>query len=277
MVDVGTNSSDSVDYPVYALRVARAVGDGQADRGILCAAAVSVCAWRPPGPGVRAVKAHEPFEARISRRHNDSNILCLGSRFTGVTWPWRLCVNGLKSLLKAAAMKADRSDRYPADFINIAAYRIAFHLLRFYRPSFTERGFKMTFQELIFALNKFWAGRGCVIQQPYDLEVGAGTFNPSTFLRVLGPEPYSVAYVAPSRHPTDGRDGENPNRLQHYYQYQVILKPSPEDSQEIFLESLKSFGVDPLDHDIRFVKMTGNPLHLGLPAWVGKSGWMEWK
>ncbi|HBZ57376.1 MAG TPA: glycine--tRNA ligase subunit alpha, partial [Syntrophobacteraceae bacterium] len=111
----------------------------------------------------------------------------------------------------------------------------------------------MTFQELILALEKFWSDRGCVIVQPYDLEVGAGTFNPATFLRVLGPEPWNVAYVEPSRRPTDGRYGENPNRLQHYYQYQVILKPSPPNAQELYLESLRTFGIDPLDHDIRFV------------------------
>jgi glycyl-tRNA synthetase alpha chain len=112
----------------------------------------------------------------------------------------------------------------------------------------------MNFQELIMALEKYWANYGCVIQQPYDLEVGAGTFNPATLLRVLGPEPWSVAYVEPSRRPTDGRYGENPNRLGHYYQYQVIIKPSPIDIQEIYLASLKDLGVDPLDHDIRFVE-----------------------
>jgi len=135
----------------------------------------------------------------------------------------------------------------------------------------------MTFQELIAALGKFWADRGCVIQQPYDLEVGAGTFNPATFLRVLGPEPYNVAYVEPSRRPTDGRYGENPNRLQHYYQYQVILKPSPTDSQGVYLESLKSFGVDPLDHDIRFVEDDWESPTLGAWVWAGRSGSMGWK
>lgn len=112
----------------------------------------------------------------------------------------------------------------------------------------------MNFQELIMALEKFWANYGCLIQQPYDLEVGAGTFNPATLLRVLGPEPWSVAYVEPSRRPTDGRYGENPNRLGHYYQYQVIIKPSPIDIQDIYLGSLNALGVDPLDHDIRFVE-----------------------
>ncbi len=130
----------------------------------------------------------------------------------------------------------------------------------------------MTFQELILALNKFWSDRGCVLQQPYDLEVGAGTFNPATFLRVLGPEPWNVAYVEPSRRPTDGRYGENPNRLQHYYQYQVILKPSPPNSQEIYLESLKTFGIDPLSHDIRFVEDDWESPTLGASG----LGWEVW-
>lgn len=112
----------------------------------------------------------------------------------------------------------------------------------------------MTFQELILNLERFWAERGCLIQQPYDLEVGAGTLNPATLLRSLGPEPWAVAYVEPSRRPTDGRYGENPNRLAHYYQYQVLIKPSPMDIQEIYLDSLRALGIDPLDHDIRFVE-----------------------
>ena len=112
----------------------------------------------------------------------------------------------------------------------------------------------MTFQELLITLQRFWADQGCIIQQPYDIEVGAGTFNPATFLRALGPEPWNVAYVEPSRRPTDGRYGENPNRLQHYYQYQVIMKPSPQNIQELYLETLKGLGLDPLDHDIRFVE-----------------------
>ena len=104
----------------------------------------------------------------------------------------------------------------------------------------------LTFQELILALHKYWTSKGCLMVQPYDIEVGAGTFNPSTFLRVLGPEPWSACYVEPSRRPTDGRYGENPNRLQHYYQYQVILKPSPQDVQELYLDSLREIGLDPL-------------------------------
>ena len=130
----------------------------------------------------------------------------------------------------------------------------------------------MNFQELIMALEKFWANYGCVIQQPYDLEVGAGTFNPATLLRVLGPEPWSVAYVEPSRRPTDGRYGENPNRLGHYYQYQVIIKPSPIDIQDVYLGSLNALGVDPLDHDIRFVEDDWESPTLGASG----LGWEVW-
>ncbi len=130
----------------------------------------------------------------------------------------------------------------------------------------------MTFQELIFALERYWAEQGCIIQHPYDMEVGAGTFHPATFLRVLGPEPWNVAYVEPSRRPTDGRYGENPNRLQHYYQYQVIMKPSPEEIQDIYLNSLKAFGLDPLAHDIRFVEDDWESPTLG--AWG--LGWEVW-
>ncbi len=130
----------------------------------------------------------------------------------------------------------------------------------------------MTFQNLILSLQNFWADRGCIIQQPYDIEKGAGTFNPATFLRALGPEPWNVAYVEPSRRPTDGRYGENPNRLQHYYQFQVILKPSPQNIQDLYLDSLKSFGIDPLAHDIRFVEDDWESPTLG--AWG--LGWEVW-
>ncbi len=130
----------------------------------------------------------------------------------------------------------------------------------------------MNFQELLLALQKYWAGYGCVMVQPYDLEVGAGTFNPHTFLRVLGPEPWNVAYVEPSRRPTDGRYGENPNRLQHYYQFQVILKPSPDDVQDIYLRSLEELGIDPKVHDIRFVEDDWESPTLG--AWG--LGWEVW-
>lgn len=112
----------------------------------------------------------------------------------------------------------------------------------------------MTFQELILALNRYWANQGCVIHQPYDLEVGAGTFHPATFFRALGPEPWRAAYPQPSRRPTDGRYGDNPNRLQHYYQYQVVLKPSPDDIQALYLESLAHVGINPREHDVRFVQ-----------------------
>ena len=111
-----------------------------------------------------------------------------------------------------------------------------------------------TFQGLIFALEQYWAEQGCVILQPLDMEVGAGTFHPATFLRSIGPEPWNTAYVQPCRRPTDGRFGENPNRLQHYYQYQVILKPSPLDIQVLYLGSLKMLCIDPLTLDIRFVE-----------------------
>ena len=130
----------------------------------------------------------------------------------------------------------------------------------------------MTFQDLILSLQTYWAKQGCVIQQPYDIEKGAGTFNPATFLRSLGPEPWNVAYVEPSRRPTDGRYGENPNRLQHYYQFQVILKPSPQNIQELYLDSLRSFGIDPKAHDIRFVEDDWESPTLG--AWG--LGWEVW-
>ncbi|WP_273453364.1 glycine--tRNA ligase subunit alpha [Nevskia ramosa] len=130
----------------------------------------------------------------------------------------------------------------------------------------------MTFQDLIFTLQTFWAKQGCVIVQPLDMEVGAGTFHPSTFLRAIGPEPWNAAYVQPSRRPTDGRYGENPNRLQHYYQFQVLMKPSPPDIQNLYLESLKLLGFDPLVHDIRFVEDNWESPTLG--AWG--LGWEVW-
>jgi glycyl-tRNA synthetase alpha chain len=129
-----------------------------------------------------------------------------------------------------------------------------------------------TFQGLILALQEFWAERGCVILQPLDMEVGAGTFHPATFLRAIGPETWNAAYVQPSRRPTDGRYGENPNRLQHYYQFQVILKPSPENIQELYLDSLRQLGVDPSIHDIRFVEDNWESPTLG--AWG--LGWEVW-
>ncbi|CBL43590.1 Glycyl-tRNA synthetase alpha-chain [gamma proteobacterium HdN1] len=129
-----------------------------------------------------------------------------------------------------------------------------------------------TFQGLILALQSYWASKGCVIIQPLDLEVGAGTFHPATFLRAIGPETWSAAYVQPSRRPTDGRYGENPNRLQHYYQFQVVLKPSPDDIQALYLESLETLGIDPRVHDIRFVEDNWESPTLG--AWG--LGWEVW-
>ena len=130
----------------------------------------------------------------------------------------------------------------------------------------------MTFQNLILTLQNFWAQRGCAVMQPYDIECGAGTFNPSTFLRVIGPEPWKAAYVEASRRPKDGRYGENPNRLQHYFQFQVIMKPAPDNSQELYLESLAAIGVDPAKHDIRFVEDDWESPTLG--AWG--LGWEVW-
>ena len=129
-----------------------------------------------------------------------------------------------------------------------------------------------TFQDLILALQRYWAERGCVLLQPYDMEVGAGTFHTATFLRAIGPEPWSAAYVQPSRRPTDGRYGQNPNRLQHYYQFQVVIKPSPLDLQELYLGSLRMLGLDPLVHDIRFVEDNWESPTLG--AWG--LGWEVW-
>lgn len=129
-----------------------------------------------------------------------------------------------------------------------------------------------TFQGLILALQRFWADQGCVVLQPLDLEVGAGTFHPATFLRAIGPESWRTAYVQPSRRPTDGRYGENPNRLQHYYQFQVILKPSPDNIQDLYIDSLKHLGVDPQVHDIRFVEDNWESPTLG--AWG--LGWEVW-
>ncbi len=130
-----------------------------------------------------------------------------------------------------------------------------------------------TFQDLILTLQNFWAKQGCVLMQPLDMEVGAGTFHPSTFLRAIGPEPWSSAYVQPCRRPTDGRYGENPNRLQHYYQFQVVMKPSPENFQELYLESLAAIGVDSSIHDIRFVEDNWESPTLG--AWG--LGWEVWQ
>jgi glycyl-tRNA synthetase alpha chain len=130
----------------------------------------------------------------------------------------------------------------------------------------------LSFQDLILTLHRYWSAQGCVLLQPYDMEMGAGTFHPATVLRALGPEPWKAAYVQPSRRPTDGRYGENPNRLGHYYQYQVVLKPSPADLQQLYLGSLVEIGIDPLKHDIRFVEDDWESPTLG--AWG--LGWEVW-
>jgi glycyl-tRNA synthetase alpha chain len=140
------------------------------------------------------------------------------------------------------------------------------------KPNQPIIGAPQTFQALIMKLQEFWAEKGCVILQPLDIEVGAGTFHPATFLRSIGPEPWNAAFVQPCRRPTDGRYGENPNRLQHYYQYQVILKPSPKNIQDLYLESLKMLGINPLEHDIRFVEDNWESPTLG--AWG--LGWEIW-
>jgi glycyl-tRNA synthetase alpha chain len=132
----------------------------------------------------------------------------------------------------------------------------------------------MDFQSVILTLQKYWGDRGCLIAQPYDIEKGAGTMSPHTFLRAIGPEPWRVAYVEPCRRPTDGRYGENPNRLQHYYQFQVLIKPSPDDILDLYLNSLKLLGIDPADHDVRFVEDDWESPTLG--AWgVGWEVWLD--
>lgn len=132
----------------------------------------------------------------------------------------------------------------------------------------------LTFQDMILTLQKFWADQGCVLMQPYDMEVGAGTFHPATFLRSIGPENWRSAYVQPCRRPTDGRYGENPNRYQYYYQFQVVMKPSPDNIQELYLDSLRHLGIDPLEHDIRFVEDNWESPTLG--AWgLGWEVWMD--
>lgn len=139
-------------------------------------------------------------------------------------------------------------------------------------PALTTHHDLATFQGLILALSEYWAAQGCAVLQPLDMEVGAGTFHPATFLRAIGPEPWRTAFVQPSRRPTDGRYGENPNRLQHYYQFQVLLKPSPENIQQLYLDSLALLGFDPLTHDIRFVEDNWESPTLG--AWG--LGWEVW-
>ncbi len=139
-------------------------------------------------------------------------------------------------------------------------------------PKKNKKKTPITFQDLIFNLQKFWGKYGCVILQPYDLEVGAGTFHPATTLRSLGPKPWKAAYVQPSRRPTDGRYGKNPNRLQHYYQYQVIIKPSPQNIKQVYLKSLAAIGIQAKDHDIRFVEDDWESPTLGAAG----LGWEVW-
>ena len=153
-----------------------------------------------------------------------------------------------------------------------AILRASLAAARLNKRSMSETCRLQTFQDLILGLQQFWAERGCILLQPYDMPMGAGTFHTATFLRAIGPEPWNAAYVQPSRRPTDGRYGDNPNRLQHYYQYQVVLKPSPEDIQDIYLQSLQTMGVDPLTHDIRFVEDNWESPTLG--AWG--LGWEVW-
>ena len=130
----------------------------------------------------------------------------------------------------------------------------------------------MNFQDIMLRLQRYWADQGCIVQQPYDIEVGAGTMHPATSLRGIGPEPWKVAYVQPSRRPADGRYGDNPNRLQHYYQFQVIMKPAPEDIQALYINSLAALGIDPREHDIRFVEDDWESAAVG--AWG--LGWEVW-
>ena len=149
---------------------------------------------------------------------------------------------------------------------NFDKYSLPNHLL------YSGNSRMMTFQQLILTLQNYWAEKGCVVLQPYDMEMGAGTFHTATFLRALGPERWHAAYVQPSRRPTDGRYGDNPNRLQHYYQFQVVLKPNPPDIQELYLGSLKAIGIDTLTHDVRFVEDNWESPTLG--AWG--LGWEVW-
>jgi glycyl-tRNA synthetase alpha chain len=161
---------------------------------------------------------------------------------------WGLAVTGASLRIAEAAAKATRT------LLN-GAYRLS-----------------LSFQDLILTLHRYWGAQGCVILQPYDMEMGAGTFHPATILRSLGPNPWRAAYVQPCRRPTDGRYGENPNRLGHYYQYQVVLKPSPDDLQKLYLGSLREIGIDALKHDIRFVEDDWESPTLG--AWG--LGWEVW-
>ncbi len=172
-------------------------------------------------------------------------------------------------------MKKDKKLVFRAGDKNLGFQRDGCHHLCGCVKMEHNKGQRMYFQDVILTLQNYWAGRGCVIEQASGVECGAGTFNPSTFLRVLGPEPWKVAYVEPSRRPTDGRYGENPNRLQRYFQFQVVLKPSPDNVQDLYLQSLEALGLNPARHDIRFVEDNWESPTLG--AWAGRSGSMAWK
>ena len=168
---------------------------------------------------------------------------------------------------------AQFTGKLDADFPSLFPYTLNSFDANFIKSGTMSSKFDLsTFQGLILALQDYWGSHGCAVLQPLDMEVGAGTFHPATFLRSIGPEPWRAAYVQPSRRPTDGRYGDNPNRLQHYYQFQVILKPSPANIQELYLDSLKMLGFDPLTHDIRFVEDNWESPTLG--AWG--LGWEVW-
>ena len=153
----------------------------------------------------------------------------------------------------------------PGAFGRVHFSTLEYHCQTPYSAGNREVMTKSSFQQIILTLQQFWAEQGCAILQPLDMEVGAGTFHPATCLKAIGPEPWNAAFVQPCRRPTDGRYGKNPNRLQHYYQFQVIMKPSPDNIQDLYLQSLKKLGVDPLVHDIRFVEDNWESPTLG--AW----------
>ena len=207
----------------------------------------------------------------------------------GVRFLVHFCLVSLRSLRFDTASIKSSADRVHFNSLAQYLFQVSPYTLRIrlYNRLFYSRFFytgallrkstvnarpPATFQDLILALQHYWAEQGCVLQQPYDMEMGAGTFHPATFLRAIGPEPWSAAYVQPCRRPTDGRYGENPNRLQHYYQFQVVIKPSPLDIQDLYLNSLRALGIDPLVHDIRFVEDNWESPTLG--AWG--LGWEVW-
>jgi glycyl-tRNA synthetase alpha chain len=209
-----------------------------------------------PAKNAKGPRIWGPF-AFIFRRNarllllGDLGLAALSDR---APYPKKLALsNVFRSIRQHSCTTEDESARY-----NPASFRTGYGIL--------------TFQELILSLQRYWAEQGCVLIQPYDMEVGAGTFHVATFLKAVGPEPWNAAYVQPSRRPTDGRYGDNPNRLQHYYQFQVVMKPSPIDFQDKFLNSVRTLGIDPLKHDIRFVEDDWESPTLG--AWG--LGWEVW-